>query len=97
MDCVINCGPGGCWGDAHACTRYLPPIGVSKVEDVVFKDDVECFGEGLGVIMVEGLSRFMPQEFGDVCEGGISTNVGVHGFGVGGEEESVWRHVKFRE
>ena len=97
MDGVVYCCPGGCWGDAHACTRYLSPIGVPKFEDVVFENYLECVGESVGVVVVEGASSFMSYEVGDVSEGGTSTNVGVHGFCIGSEEECMWRHVYFRE
>ncbi len=46
--------PWGCRGDAHACSGYLSPVGVSKFDDDVTKDDLEGFDECYGVIVVEG-------------------------------------------
>ena len=54
MECIEYCSPRWDWGDAHSGTRDLLPVCVTKLYEVVFKDDLECFNECSGVVMVEG-------------------------------------------
>ena len=62
MECIEYCSPGWGWGDTHSRARDLLPVCVAKLYEVVLEDDLECFNEYSGVIVVEGGSFMGAQE-----------------------------------
>ena len=74
-----DCGPWWGRGDPHACARDLFPLGVPKCNDVVFKHYMDCFNEGIHIVVVECFTVFQMEVVRDVFNSWSSADVCVHG------------------
>ena len=66
MECIEYCSPRWDWGDAHSGTRDLLPVFVTKLYEVIVEDDLQCFDECIGVVVVEGFVFFLEDKLQDV-------------------------------
>ncbi len=76
------------WGrlDTHVCSTYMFPVGISKCDDIIFEDNVNCFNQGIYIIVVENVSNLGLELVQNVFNGGPCSDVGVHRYGVACKE-----------
>jgi len=90
-------GVSRCGWCAHGCAGELMPEGIAKLEHVVPYDKGEGLNEGIGGDLSESIATLV-NVLSNFNEGLLRVDIGIHGFGVSGEDSSSrWKWVQGHE